>query len=122
MDPRNTENPPSIDPAIAALIPTGNDIYNAIMAQIEPELLSENLASLEQKYTGESSEERAARMERYKYAFVQYDEAYSAWMHNVQVAVQAKRADALHKAEVKVGAKDQAVLSRLEEEFLSSAV
>lgn len=106
-----------LDPAIAALIPTGNQVYDAIMGKIEPELISANLPGLEAKYAGESLEERQVRMQRYTLAFQEYDRVYGEWITNVQKAVKAKRTDALQKAEIQLQEKDAAALADLEAHF-----
>lgn len=108
---------PGLDPAIAALIPNGNEIYDAIMGSIEPELLSANLPLLSQKYGNESVDLRQSRMQRYKEAFQRYDAAYTNWITNVRQVVQAKRADAIQKAEVRVQQQDAAALANLENQF-----
>ena len=114
---QTSKNPPVLDPAIAALIPNGNKIYDAIMGKIEPELLSSNLPNVEQQYAAETTEERLVRMQRYQKAFADYDAAYDAWLKDVQKAVQKKRADALQKAELRIQQEDTLQLQNLENTF-----
>lgn len=51
----------------------GDVLYNAIIRAIEPDLLTCNLDTLDEKYKGESAEEHAARMQRYRDAFTRLD-------------------------------------------------
>lgn len=44
-------------------------IYNSLMAEIEPDLVFERIAKLDEKYVGESAEQHAARLQRYEAAF-----------------------------------------------------
>jgi protoporphyrinogen oxidase len=61
---------------------TGNP-YDELMAQIEPELVTGNLANLQEAYKRETPEQAAARAERYSKAFVSFDEKFkesvSSW-------------------------------------------
>ena len=50
-------------------------LYDAIMREIEPELLPGALAGLEGKYAGETREEQELRMQRYQAAFDAFDAA-----------------------------------------------
>lgn len=48
-------------------------LYDAIMAEIEPELTSAVAPTLKQKYRHESAAEKAARLARYEQAFATFD-------------------------------------------------
>lgn len=43
------------------------------MGEIEPDLLKENIESLEEKYANENNEQQATRFARYQSAFVEYN-------------------------------------------------
>lgn len=49
-------------------------LYDAIMAEIEPELTSTMAPTLKQRYRHETAPEKAARMARYEEAFALFDE------------------------------------------------
>ncbi|MFH1670869.1 MAG: hypothetical protein ABIA92_04780 [Patescibacteria group bacterium] len=53
---------------------TMEDLYNLLMFDIEPELMTQNIGDLDEFYADESKNERKERMERYKEAF---DEFYN---------------------------------------------
>lgn len=52
---------------------SGTELYDSIMGEIEPELLSANLPLLKEAYTNEAPDERAARAARYEAAYAEYD-------------------------------------------------
>ncbi len=65
-------------------IPSGQEIYDSIMAVIEPELTSSQLPLLKEKYAGETLEQKKERGKRYKKAFAAYEIAfrdYAAALH-----------------------------------------
>lgn len=61
-------------------IARGLEIYDEIMASIEPELTSASLTTLAEKYANETPEEGAARAQRYDAAFTEYDKRYATYM------------------------------------------
>ncbi|MBU0458452.1 hypothetical protein KJ652_03440 [Patescibacteria group bacterium] len=62
---------------------TMEDLYNFIMEEIEPELTTFNIPTLDELYKDESKKERKKRLERYKAAMEdcmkRMDEAFAAW-------------------------------------------
>ena len=52
---------------------SGDALYDSIMARLEPDLTSENIDTLDEKYAGESETEYELRMERYEAAFEECD-------------------------------------------------
>lgn len=86
---------PKTSPASVPLrVPTGKQVYDALMAKIEPELLADAIPALEEKYKDEAKEARAARYKRYREAFVQYDRTFAAFAAELRKAVDACRAEA----------------------------
>ncbi len=63
--------------------PSGQQIYDAIMAQIEAELTSEAYPTLAEKYKDETPEDHEVRMARYEKAFAEYDNRYAGFMAQV---------------------------------------
>ena len=80
-------------------LPSGEDIYNAIMAEIEPELTTDVLPTLEEKYKDESPEERTERFARYEAAFAQYEECYAAYVAELNEAATDMRRSTLTLSE-----------------------
>ena len=58
----------------AASTLSAEQVYDVIMGQIEPDLVSDAIASLDEKYKDELPDDRQARMERYSLAFMVLDE------------------------------------------------
>ena len=48
-------------------------LYNAVMLSLEPDLLTRNLPTLDEKYSGESAKQHKSRIQRYKTAFARFD-------------------------------------------------
>jgi len=49
-------------------------MYDALMAQIEPDLMLSNLPTLTNKYAGETEDERKLREAKYQLAFLLFDD------------------------------------------------
>ena len=64
-------------PIVSPDIPTGPQLFNAIMGTIEPELTTEGMKTLKEKYKNETPADAGKRKLRYQKAFAQYDEAYA---------------------------------------------
>lgn len=60
--------------------PMMEEIYNLLMAQIEPELTTDMLPQLAAMYPGETPAEWKQRQERYQRAFALYEERFAALM------------------------------------------
>lgn len=57
---------------------TGDELYDSIMAKIEPELLTANLPRIKDLTQNETPDQRRARAARYTAAFAAYDTAFKA--------------------------------------------
>lgn len=96
-------------------MPSGKEIYDALMKKIEPELLSDNLPLLEKKFGKEPSKEHVERLKRYRAAFVAYDKALKAWAANLRLRLSQVRRRALRAAEGKLRTgEEDATLKSLE--------
>lgn len=78
------------------------------MAGIELDLLSTEVDRLDEKYAGESPEQRRARFERYEAAFAEYDRRYAAYMEELNVYAHGCRTRALRGDESQAEDKDRA--------------
>lgn len=101
-------------------LPSGKQIYDALMAQIEPDLVSANIAGLEEKYRGESEVEKLKRAERYSKAMTEYDKRYAALMASLQQDIAAQKRDGIAVIEKKSSAKEAAHMQGLESAILSA--
>ncbi len=57
--------------------PVLEQLYNALMLEIEPELMTDMVPELEEIYAGETDEERKERGDRYAAAFELFAERFS---------------------------------------------
>lgn len=115
-DPQATDA--SVQPEDAALnFPTGEEVYDSIMGEIEPELLTANIPHLDEQYVNETEEDRAARYERYNTAYAAYDEAYAKWEADLNTLVTSYRHDALSSAEAQSKQDDETAMTQLEQSF-----
>ena len=68
---------------IKKLLPTGKEIYDSLMAKIEPDLVSANISLQTDKYKDEQLDDRKKRIERYKNALNKYDEESKKFFNNL---------------------------------------
>jgi hypothetical protein len=71
-----------VDPSAAPLPPPvigGDELYDRIMAPIDPELVTASLPTLAATYAAETPEQAAARAERYRVAFEEYERQFKAY-------------------------------------------
>ncbi len=97
---------------------TGQQLYDELMATIEPELTLAQLPLLAEKYRDETPEQAKARAERYTKAYAEYDKAYDGYVGNAKAEVNQYRKDAFQSLEKEDRIRDQAKLSALESTFL----
>ena len=69
--------------ASASALINGTELYDAIMAEIEPELVSDELLLLEERYANESLQQKHERLQRYQEAFDLYEACFTAYMHEI---------------------------------------
>ena len=60
-------------------LPSSQELYDAIMVDIEPELTSQQLPTLLEKYKDETSDRKKTRKKRYDAAFKEYRKRYAAF-------------------------------------------
>lgn len=115
-----TQTPPPASAAFSFSIPTGREIYDALMSAIDMELVTDNIPHLDEKYEGESSEERKKRYQRYQQSYEKYDAAFKGWIGSLRGAVDAYRHDALRSAEAVSAEEEAKELSQLETQMHST--
>ncbi len=103
----------------APLVPSGEDIYDALMADIEMDLITVNLPLLDEKYAGETPGQKAERMARYEAAYKAYDEAFKQWLEKLRAYVAEARRKGLKTAETKDRQQEEAELNKLMQSFSS---
>ena len=93
------------------------EIYDNIMSQIEPELTTEEIHTLDEKYKDETEEQRKGRMARYEKAYAHFDKEVDTFLGNVQEKARESKRTSLKKKEAEVRRKEEAALNNLEEAF-----
>lgn len=105
-------------PSVIGITPppvlTGTELYDSIMGDIEPELLSANLLLLKEAYANETPDERAARAARYEAAYAEYDARFAKNCDDWNEQLHAYKRHALQNVENRVQNKEAAELSSLE--------
>lgn len=102
-------------------IPTGQELYDAIMGHIEPELTSEGLKTLADKYKGESPADFEARKKRYAAAVERYEQAYVGYMEMLHAQVTRFRRDSVAQVELDDRHQDEESLNSLNQSILKFA-
>lgn len=102
-------------------IPTGRELYDALMSHIEPELMSGMVETLEETYKNETPENRALRMKRYALAFERCQTAYDEYMETLDTQVNRYRRSAFAHAEMEDRAQDEGLLNQLGNFFQQAA-
>ncbi len=107
-------NPPSS--AGIPMIPakrTGREIYDSIMREIEPELLSAALPGLEEKYKGDTPAQAKERAERYIRAMEEYEKRYEQYRHDQEANTRTFKIDAIHFVEQAAAGDEQTKMQSL---------
>lgn len=111
-DPQPSAGFPPLPP-----LKSGAEIYDGIMAAIEPELTTAQVALLEEKYKDETPEQKKARSERYAKAMEEYIKRYVEFLHDQESQVRAFATRVLHFFEAKAAEADQEHVRSLEASF-----
>lgn len=98
-----------------APLPSGEELYDTLMAQIEPELTREGLETLEEKYRDETPAQAAARSERYEKAFAAYEKKLDEYIGQRKAEVTTYRHQALKTMEHDDTEAEAPILSALED-------
>jgi hypothetical protein len=94
---------------------TGDELYNLLMLDIEPELTTALLPTLDEKYKDEAPEESKARAERYEKAFAEYDKKFEEYVSTAKQRIHERKREALTMAEGDDREKETGDLQNLEQ-------
>ena len=103
------------DDIAAPVIPNGEELYDYLMQQIEPELTSSQVHTLREKYKDESAQEKKQRSKRYKAAFATYDEVYKKYMEDLHDQVVAYKRNTMKSLEGKDREREEESMEQLED-------
>jgi hypothetical protein len=93
---------------------SGEEVYDSIMAEIEPDLTHEQIPLLEEIYKDETPDEKEARSARYRQAFEEYDRRYATFELQLQANVRSFQIAAMKTAESSAHVQDEAGLAHIE--------
>jgi hypothetical protein len=93
---------------------TPEEIYDAIMVSIEPELTSTQLPLIAEKYKDETAEEKQMRGMRYQKAFQAYEVKFSEYQGALQAAARNFQVHAMKSVEKDDRIKEESELSTIE--------
>ena len=94
-------------------IPSGKEIYDRIMSQIEPELVSNSLPTLQKKYQNEKAAEKEARRVRYNRAFAEYHKRYQKLIIELDQQIHRYQREAMRSVEAWSRSREQAQIEEL---------
>ncbi len=103
------------------MITSPEEIYDMLMREIEPELTSEFIDTLEEKYKNETPEEAEGRGKRYKKAFDRFEEAFAKYLMELNASVQSYRKSAFRSVEEESRGEDAEKMSAIEDFFGSGS-
>ncbi len=112
--------PNPISTIVPPKIPTGQEIFDAIMGHIEPELTTEELKKLEATYKDETPEQMQARKQRYELAFERYEQAYEGYMATLHTQVSRYRRASFAQVELEETQRDNGIMEQMSKSFFSS--
>jgi hypothetical protein len=98
-------------------IPSGAEVYDALMSRIEPDLVSSNIPLLDEKYKNESEAGRAERYKRYSIAFERVKKEFAKWHKELHGAIAVFYKNAMKTAESHAKNEEVHALSSLEQQL-----
>ena len=93
----------------------GHEIYDLLMGQIEPELVSANFPLLEAKMKGETEAAKKARGKRYNPAFIKYYEMLETYVAEMQAEIRRYKREARDAVESFVRSRNQKSIGTIED-------
>ncbi|MDB4978748.1 MAG: hypothetical protein JWM56_934 [Candidatus Peribacteria bacterium] len=95
-------------------------IYSILMGAIEPDLLPENMDSLEKKFKSETTEQKRERSERYEKAFALFEERFSYLMSAYKDHIGDIKKTLMTEYKIKSTQEDAAALNAVEQSLNQS--
>ena len=91
-----------------------------IMGEIEADLTLDNLPSNEEKYAGETKEKTIARAQRYKAAFIEYNERYAKYKQEQDDAIRTYGRKSIQAVEAQATQRVDGAMSEIESAISNS--
>lgn len=92
-------------------------VYDALMGQIDPELVTSEIPKLTEKYKDETPEQRRDRAEHYNEAYEQYESMLTEFVGGLKEHANTQRRKALVSAEAESRKVEEGELQKMEELF-----
>lgn len=86
-------------PIVAPTIPAPEVLFDLLMSKIEPELTSEGMKTIGEKYKNETPEQSNARRAHYRDALAKYDVAYTEYLQDLKRKTDHYRRDSYAQVE-----------------------
>lgn len=102
--------------AFPALPPVfqGDDLYDTIMNEIEPDLVSSAYETLDEKYKNETPAEKSARQARYDKAFAEYERRFALYTNEWNSRLRTFQTGLIKAMEADDRDEDSGLMSQLE--------
>lgn len=104
---------------VLPLLPSGDELFDAVMASIEPDLLSENREKTALKILNATPAERTAMAKRYQKAFETYDAQLVLALKEWNQRLHGARRDMMHMIESMTQSEETNELDALESQISS---
>ena len=102
---------------MSAPLPNGDQIYDAIMSQIDSDLVSAKVNDSHKKLDKETDKQYAARMERYRKAFALYEKCFNTYISSLRAgnrkSVRLQRATAERRTKALDDAAEEKLLKQI---------
>jgi hypothetical protein len=92
----------------------GRAMYDSIMGNIEPDLLSTALPMLKEKYKNETPEQKEARRKRYNAAFKKYHETFVTYLADLDARIHRYQREAMRSIEERSRGLEEKQLEEME--------
>lgn len=92
-------------------------LYNMLMVEIEPDLVLTNIPLLDDKYAGETAQQKEERLARYEAAYQEFDKRFAAYAAEQKAEARTGRRSQLQSDEAQDRHDDNQILSSIEEAF-----
>lgn len=100
-------------------VPSGDEVYDRIMGEVEPELMTSQLPLLKDKYKDETPEESRTRARRYTDAFKEYDRRYRQYLLEQKSTLRIYQHNLVRSSEDRSTGREQGILTDIESQISS---
>lgn len=99
---------------------SAEELYDSIMREIEPDLTTAEIETIDSKYPNETEDEHKARLEQYALAFVIFDETLEEFQTEKKDEIREIKNEMQKLAEQEAHQEDEKIMNKLEQSIDSS--